>query len=170
MSQRKNQFMDELLKSYGTYFDIKRNVTRENILLAAEAEFHSRGEKYVLVPAAKLWAVETNEYVYFVTEEMASSDDVKKWRDKVIEIGMGKIKPHIEHMYSYITMIYIADNMDNDKKREIEKFNCEKMFLLSLHGWMYFRMAAVDLSKNIVITNKKGRDIRGMMEMAMQKA
>jgi hypothetical protein len=161
--------MNELLKAYGAYFDIRRDVRKENIFLAAEAEFHSRCEKYILVQSAKLWAVETNEYVYFVTEEMASADELKLWRDKVIEMGMKKIKPNSEHMYSYITMIYIADSIDDDTKREIEKFSCHKMFLLSLHGWMYFRMAAVDLSKNIIITNKKGRDVKKIIERIMQK-
>jgi hypothetical protein len=170
MSQDKNQFTNALLKAYESYFDIKRDIERENIALAAEAIFHSRSEKYVLVQSAKLWAVETNEYVYFIKEEASSVEEFKKLRDKVLEIGMKEVKPHSEHMYSYITMIYIADSIDKDTKEEIEKFSCHKMFLLSLHGWMYFRLAAVDLSKNVIITNKKGREIREIVKKVMQNA
>jgi len=169
MLQDKNQFIDALLEAYEAYFDIKRDVEKEKILLAAEAIFHSRSEKYVLVQSAKLWAVETNEYAYFITQEASSSSEFKKWRDKVLGIGMKEIKPHSEHMYSYITMIYIADSIDEDTRKEIENFSCHKMFLLSLHGWMHFRLAAVDLSKNEIITNKKGREIRTILKKVMQK-
>lgn len=170
MSQDKNQLVNLLLGAYETYFDIKRNIEIENIPIAAEAIFHSRSEKYVLVKSAKLWAVETNEYAYFITKEAFSVEDFKKLRDKVLEIGLKKIKPHNEHMYSYITMIYISDSIDEVTAKEIEKFNCHKMFLLSLHGWMYFRIAAIDLSKNVIITNKRGREIREIMKKVMQSA
>ncbi|MGE4214202.1 MAG: hypothetical protein AB7E42_05430 [Anaerotignaceae bacterium] len=170
MSQDKNQFTNALLKAYEAYFDIKRDIERENITLAAEAIFHSRSEKYVLVQSAKLWAVETNEYVYFITKEASSVGEFTKLRDKILEIGMKEIKPHSEHMYSYITMIYIADSIDNETTKEIEKFSCHKMFLLSLHGWMYFRLAAVDLSKNVIITNKRGREVREIVNKVMQNA
>ena len=170
MSQDKNQFINSLLGAYERYFDIKRDIEIESIPIAAEAIFHSRSEKYVLVQSAKLWAVETNEYAYFITKEISSAEEFKKLRDKVLEIGMKKIKPHNEHMYSYITMIYMADSIDADTKKQIENFNCHKMFLLSLHGWMYFRIAAVDLSKNIIITNKKGREIREIVKKVMQCA
>lgn len=170
MSEDKSQFINSLLEAYKAYFDIKKNIQIDNIPMAAEAIFHSRSEKYVLVQSAKLWAVETNEYVYFITKEISSPQEFKKWRDKVLEVGMKKIKPHSEHMYSYITMIYIADNIDEEIAKEIEKFSCHKMFLLSLHGWMYFRIAAVDLSKNIIITNKKGREIRKIMKKVIESA
>ncbi|MEA5082871.1 MAG: hypothetical protein VB018_01820 [Lachnospiraceae bacterium] len=170
MSQDKNQFINSLLEAYETYFDIKKNIEIENIPIAAEAIFHSRSEKYVLVQSAKLWAVETNEYAYFITKEVSSAEEFKKLRDKVLEIGLKKIRPHNEHMYSYITMIYIAENIDEVTTKEIENFNCHKMFLLSLHGWMYFRIAAVDLSKNIIITNKRGREIKGIVKKVMQSA
>ena len=170
MSQDTNQFINSLLGAYEAYFDIKRDIEIDNIPMAAEAIFHSRSEKYVLVQSAKLWAVETNEYAYFITKEISSLQEFKKLRDKVIEIGMRKIKPHSEHMYSYITMIYIAGNIDEEIAKEIKKFSCHKMFLLSLHGWMYFRIAAVDLSKNIIITNKKGREIRGIVKKVIESA
>lgn len=170
MPKDKNQFINALLEAYEAYFDIKRNIERENIMLAAEAIFHSRSEKYVLVQSAKLWAVETNEYAYFITKETSSAEEFRKLRDKVLEFGMKEIKPHNEHMYSYITMIYIADSIDDETTKEIEKFSCHKTFLLSLHGWMHFRLAAIDLRKNVIITNKKGREIRGIAEKVLQDA
>lgn len=170
MSQDKKQVVNSLLEAYESYFDIKRDIEIDNVPIAAEAIFHSRSEKYVLVQSAKLWAVETNEYAYFITKEISSSEEFKRLRDKVLEVGMKQIKPHNEHMCSYITMIYIADSIDEVTAREIENFNCHKMFLLSLHGWMYFRIAAVDLSKNMIITNKKGREIREVVKKVMESA
>ncbi|MEA4973352.1 hypothetical protein SDC9_166724 [bioreactor metagenome] len=169
MALDKRQFIDSLLEAYESFFDIKRDIEKDNISLAAEAIFHSRSEKYVLVKSAKLWAVETNEYAYFIDKETSSLEEFKNLREKVLEMGMKEIKPHSEHMYSYITMVYIANNIGDDIKKDIEQYKCHKMFLFSLHGWMYFRLAAVDLSKKTIITNKRGGELRDILQKVMQR-
>lgn len=168
MFQDKKQFLNILLESYETYFDVARNIEKDGMALPAEAVFHSRSEKYVLVQSAKLWAVETNEYVYFITDEISSIEEFKTLVDKVLKIGMREIKPHSEHMYSYITMVYLADSVNDSLRKAIRNFSYHRMFLLSLQGWMHFRLAAVDLSKNLIITNKKGREVKELLEKVMQ--
>ena len=61
----KETFLQKLLPSYESYFDIQHNVTIGSRQYPALAQFHSRSEKYILVRSAKIWATEMNEYAYF---------------------------------------------------------------------------------------------------------
>lgn len=165
---KKELFLEKLLKSYEAYFNIERNVKCGEVMAAARAVFHSRSEKYVLVKSAQLWAVETNEYAYFITEEIETVEDFIKIRDKIIENGMLQIKPHKEHMCSYITMFYIADSIGNDIEKEIKKYKLQKMFLFSLHGWMHFRCVGADLNRGIISTNPMGKELKQVVGKAIK--
>jgi len=169
MCQNKIRIINLLLEAYESFFDISRDIVKDKFAFAAEAIFHSRSEKYVLVKSAKLWAVETNEYVYFIDNEISTLEEFKKWREKVLELGMKEIKPHSEHMCSYITMIYIANEINDEIRKDIENYRYHKTFMLSLNGWMDFRLAAIDLSNNNIITNKKGGEIRKILQNSIQR-
>ncbi|MEA4815525.1 MAG: hypothetical protein VB120_01510 [Lachnospiraceae bacterium] len=159
MKKEKSEILDSLLESYEAYFDIRRNVEIENLLFNAEAEFHSRSEKYILVKSAKIWAAESNEYAYFLLSDRLAPSDWSKARDAVLQESKRRIKPHKEHMYSFVTLIIIADYIDEDIRREIKRFSYQKNFLFSIHGWMEFRSAALDLSDGSIITNRRGKSL-----------
>ena len=157
MEKEKSEILDLLLDSYRAYFDIRRNVEIEGLRFNAEAEFHSRSEKYVLVKSAKLWATETNEYTYFMLADRLTPGDWSKIRDAVLQESKRRIRPHREHMCSFVTIIIVSDNIDDDARNDIKRFSYQKSFLFSFHGWMEFRAAAFDLSDNTIITNRRGK-------------
>ena len=166
--EEKQQKLEKLLVVYQNYFDILRDVSIDGVTFPATAEFHSRSEKYVLVKAAQIWATESNEYAYFYIADKLGADELDKVYQTARDAGLKLVKPHSEHMYSYVTLVILADEIDKDVKEAIKKIRFEKSFRLSLHGWMEFRIAAINLSNGEIITNRKGKDVRAILEQNLQ--
>jgi len=62
-------------------------------------------------------------------------------------------------MCTYLTALILCDEMDAQTPALLQKLKGRKNFKLSLHGWMEFRIAAVDLSNGAVVTNRCGREL-----------
>lgn len=152
------ELTNALLRSYETYYDIDR--VNDGSPLVATCDFHSTSERYVLVKRAKLWAAETNEYVFLFHVDELTMDSLARCRDLALKRGMEKIHPHSEHMYSHITAILLCDKAQPDALELLERYKKSASFKLSLHGWMEYRIAAVDLSTGEVFANRKGKEVK----------
>ena len=152
------ELLQALLNSYEAYYDIAR--VDDGAPLLATCDFHSTSERYVLTKKAKLWAAETNEYVFVFHVNELTMDSFAQCRDLALERGMEKIHPHSEHMYSHITAILLCDAAQPDALELLERYKKSVSFKLSLHGWMEYRIAAVDLSTAEVFTNRKGKELK----------
>ena len=60
-------------------------------------------------------------------------------------------------MYTYLTAVALYDSADPDALAQLKKLKKRREFKLSLHGWMEFRIAAVDLSTGEIAVNRAGR-------------
>ena len=152
------ELTEALLRSYEAYYDIAR--VENAFPLVATCDFHSTSERYVLVKRAKLWAAETNEYVFLFHVDELTMDSLARCRDLALDLGMKKVRPHSEHMYSHITAILLCDTAQPDALELLERYKKSANFKLSLHGWMEYRIAAVDLSTAEVFTNRKGKELK----------
>ena len=61
---------------------------------------------------------------------------------------MSHIKPNKEHMSSFVTLVVLADTIDPEAKALIKKTRFRKNFRLALHGWMEYRIAAMEIATN----------------------
>ena len=107
---REEQF-EKLLNDYRCYYDVTREFPVGDMVFPAMAEFHSRSEKYVLVKKAKIWGMEMNEYVYFLLADRLEPEMLRHAVDLAREDGLGRIKPHSEHMYSHVSLSIIAQEI-----------------------------------------------------------
>ena len=160
----KEHYLQKLMPSYESFFDIEYKVVIDSREFPAIAQFHSRSEKYVLVRSAKLWATEMNEYAYFSFADVPTLNEFISLKKDVLQLGLKKIKPHSEHMYSYVSLILVADSLTNEIIQEIKKTNYHKTYLFSFHGWMYLRIAAVDLSNGKVYSNHRGKELLPLLQ------
>ena len=62
----KHLMLKRILAAHEQWFDVRRGYEYAGRTFPGYAEFHSYGEKYVLVKSAKLWEVDTHEYLFFV--------------------------------------------------------------------------------------------------------
>ena len=96
--------------------------------LRATCAFHRRDEAYVLHRKATLWAAETHEYVQVHCLPRLDMAAWERIRDGALAWGQERIRPHDEHMASYVSVIILC-----------------RSFWLGLRGWMRLRALALIL-------------------------
>ena len=167
MQQYNAALMEKLINSFNSFYDIDRSISDTESSFCATAQFHSRCAKYVLVHSAQLWAAETHEYVYFSCQEHLNTSNFQDILLRCIEHGLTIIKPHKEHMLSKVTLIVLAENVDDETKRKVKKFRYRKNFRFSFWGWMEVSIAIVDCSDKTVFVNRQGSDVKKQIEKVL---
>lgn len=160
MTADRTKFERKALDAYRAWYDIDEVPETDGLPLFATARYRSRSEKYVLVKSAKLWAMENNDHVYFFSAESFDGEAAGRCMDYAVSHALGEIKPHSEHMCSFITAVFIMDEAAADALEEIRSRKFYKSFRATLHGWSRLKTVAVELGKEVVVTNREGRDLR----------
>ncbi len=156
--------LDRLLNAYSYYFDIERDVPVEGGSFPATAFYHFREENYVATKAHVIYATEQHEYVYFYLCEHLDVDTLQHQIDQSRQAGLGQISPNGEHMFSYVTLVILADTIDPEAKKLIKKTRFRKNFRLALHGWMEYHIAAMECSTLSFLSNPAGKEARRTLE------
>ncbi len=169
MQEISTELLEKILTSYERYFDVTKDSEYEGLSVAAEAAFHSRSEKYVLVKKAQLWAAEAHEYAFFVTVPHLDTETLEAYRGVILKEGLSRVKPMKDHMYTYVTLIFITDEMDADIVSALKKIRHHENYKLSFYGWSDFRVAVWDGKTQKVFTNSAGKDLKKMFRSVTEK-
>ncbi|MCD8316144.1 MAG: hypothetical protein LUB61_01885 [Eggerthellaceae bacterium] len=156
--------LDRLLKAHEPYFDVTRNYRYAGKSFPGYAEFHSTTSQYVLIKRAKLWEASEHEYMFFELAGQLTKAILERDVDFIIHKGINKIELDPDHMSSYLTLIIIADEFDDEVAKEIKHTHFRKNFMFGLKGWTDLRLAAVNLSDSSVISNYMGKDLKPTLE------
>lgn len=157
LSQMSQLALDRLKRAYAAYYDIED--IEDGTPVKALCAYHMRDSQYVLVKKAELWAAENHEYLYLCAVDRLDEGAVDQIFQRVLEDGEPRVRPHIQHMYTYLTAVTLYDSADPQALAKLKKLKKRREFKLSLHGWMEFRIAAVDLSTGEITVNRAGRAI-----------
>ena len=156
--------LEQLLQAYSYYFDIGRDVQVDGGSFPATAAYHFREENYIATKAHVVYATEQHEYVYFYVTEHLTAEDAAKQIELSKTAGLAAIDPHKEHMFSYVTLVVLADVIDPEAKRLLQKTRFRKNFWLALHGWMEYHIAAMESSTQSFLSNPAGKEARKTLE------
>ena len=118
---------------------------RETPSLRMAAAFHQRGEGFVLVRKATLWAAEIHEYLYVYTPRDLNASLWRDIRDDALDRGLTRIRAHDEHMTSYVSAVLLCRSWDIGMADAVRRTRFIKSFLWGLHGWARLRTLAVRL-------------------------
>lgn len=113
--------------------------------LRATCAFHRRDEAYVLHRKATLWAAETHEYMQVHCLPRLDMAAWERIRDGALAWGQERIRPHDEHMASYVSVIILCWTWHQDAAAAVERCRVCKSFWLGLRGWMRLRALALIL-------------------------
>lgn len=113
--------------------------------LRALCAFHRRDEAYVLHRKATLWAAETHEYVQVHCLPRLDAAAWERIRDGALAWGRARIRPHDEHMASYVSVIILCRTWHQDAAAALARCRVRKSFWLGLRGWMRLRALALIL-------------------------
>ena len=156
--------LDKLLNAYSHQYDIDRDVTVEGGSFPATATFYLRDENYLISKKHVLSAVENYDYTYFYVTDHLDAATLRQQIDLTMKVGGARVKPHREHMSSFVTLVILADTIDEEAKKIIKKTRFQKYFRLALHGWMEYHIAAMECSTNSFLSNPAGKGAKKTLE------
>lgn len=168
--EEKEVVLERLLRAHEAWFDVVRGHEFAGRTFPGYAEFHSSSERYVLVKRAKLWGVSNHEYLFFdVTDRVASA-----YLDVMIPFmeheAIRKVTLDPDHMSSFLSLVVVADEVDDSAARTIRRTRFRKNFAFGFKGWADLRLAAIDLSRRQVFTNPMGKELRETLEANLGEA
>ena len=155
MPQLSAKVLEGLKKAYAAYYDIED--IDDGTPLKARCAYHNRDSQYVLVKKAELWAAESHEYLYLWDAGHLDTAGVEEIFQRTLADGEPRVKPHSQHMYTYLTAVVLYDSAQPDALEQLKKLKKRREYKLSLHGWMEFRIAAVELPTVKLTVNRAGR-------------
>lgn len=169
MISDREKLLSALMESYSVYYDIFPAAEDMELPLSFRADYYSRNEKYMLIKEAKIWAAETNEHVYVFSAPAFDAETARRCIDFVLEDGLPRVKPHNEHMYTYLIAQFIADDISPDVAKLVRKSRYYKNYKLSLHGFSALKTATLDLNKEMIVTNRIGHDLAKFLKEFIKK-
>lgn len=160
--------LERLLDSYEAYYNITGLPQQdENLPLVAFCEFYEHSQKYVMSRKAELWAADCEEFIYLFETERLTLDMYERCRDYAREDGMRHAHVGPNHMYTYITPIFICDACDEDARKALKKCHIYQSFHFSFHGWMDFHVAVLEVHDDRISTNRSGRCVGKIMKKVL---
>lgn len=164
---RQQEMLDRLIEQYEGFFDIQRPFEHDGRSFLAYAHFQQYQEKYVLVRRAKMFGFETHEHAFFAAVDRL---DLPVWEDYkrfIMEAERDFVKPHKEHMYSYMTLLLLAGSVEEDAAADLARMKYTKNYKFSVEGYSTVRVAAVDLGKESFVVNRQARDLKKVLGRAL---
>ena len=158
------QRLNKLLDAYSHVYDIDRDVCVEDTVYPAMASYYLRDENYLISKQHVLSAVEQHEYLYFLLTDHLSADDLQAHIDRTKAAGLALVHPHKEHMFSNVGLVVLANTIAPEAKKLIKRTHFRKNYLLTLHGWTEYQLAAMETSTNCFFSNPAGKEARKTLE------
>ena len=156
--------LDKLLDAYSHLYDIQRDVETDGVTYPATATYYLRDENYLITKQHVLSAVEQHEYVYFHLADHLDAKALEALIAQSMESGLKCVHPTKEHMFSYVTLVVLANTIDPEAVKRIKKTHFRKNYMLTLHGWMEYHVAAMEVSTNRFFSNPAGKEARKNLE------
>jgi hypothetical protein len=104
--------------------------------------------------------VEVNDYLYLFSMPKLEKEDAEACVLFSIEDALPRVKPHKEHMYSFITAVFVADETGQDALKYVRRRRFTKSYRLGFYGSSPLKTAALDIGQEKIVTNNMGRDLR----------
>ena len=162
----RQEAVDRLCDVYAGSYDVTRCEENEHAL-AATMDFYATAEKYVLSKKAKLWQANSFEYVYLFSVPHLTKEIYQQCELLAYEQGMARIQPGPNHMYTYISAIFLCDSCDPEARKALKRCHRYQSFRLSYWGWMDFHTALVVLPEESVATNASGHSAAQVLNQGL---
>lgn len=161
----KQECLERLIRAYEHSYDIVRDIQVGEQTYPAGANYFLRDENYLIDRKKVLSVVENFEYVYFYLTDTLTVEDVKRQYELTRDHGLSRINPNKTHMSTRVTLVILADRIEDDAKKLLKKTRFHKDFWLALHGWMEYQIAAMETTTKCFLSNPAGREVRKTLEL-----
>ena len=155
------EVLEKILRSFDAYYNVKREGAEAPF--AAEAEFSLHDEQYFLVKSVRLGEADSKEYVYFATAENLDEKTLCSLDETAWSRGLSRVKPHANHKNSDITLIILAEQIEEDAFSLVPKLRHYKSYRFGFQGWSNYRLIAVELSSRRMAYNRQGQSLKKLV-------
>lgn len=166
MEYARKAVIDRLLDSYSAYYNVNK-FDDEQDLITARCDFFEHSKQYVLMEKAELWSANSEEFLYIIDVPHLTKEIFEEYRDKVLEDGKSRMHIGPGHMYTFITPVFITDEADEDAKKALKKCRIYKSFHFSLHGWMDYRTALLEVNHDSLCSNYSGKSVMKILKKVL---
>lgn len=157
-----SKILSTILTSFQRYYNIKtEDVTTP---FDAEAEFRSHSEQYMLIKAAKIADIDSNDFAYFKTTEVLTIEDLGNLAKTAWETGITRVTPYYGHRNSDVTLLIIAERFEDGVAKQIKKTKYSKSYKHGIFGWSNFRLATLELSSGKIFCNRLGTEFKKILQ------
>lgn len=157
--------LSKLTATFSHYYTIKKENIEPPFVLEAQFSIHT--EQYMFVRSAKLAVIDSNDYVYFATQENLDISLLNDLCNTAWQRGLQKVKPFNGHKNSDVTLIILTQNVLEKAPTAIKKLKLTKNYKLGFWGWSNFRIAVVELNKKEVYCNRHGKDLKKVCSVCL---
>lgn len=158
--------VQRLCEIYQSTFDVQL-CGEDELPLAAQMDFYAYSSKYVLSKKAKLWEANSFEYVYLFSVPHLTKEIYDVCEKLAYDKGMARVKPGPNHMYTYITALFVCDSCDEEARKALKRCRLYKSFRMSYWGWMDFHTALAVLPEEKISTNASGHCAAQVLERGL---
>lgn len=160
------EFLEKLINSYQSAFDIERPFDINGDIYDAYASFNVSSAKYVLIKKAELWRADCYEHTFFAHKNILQVEDLERFKKEIEDyiepqlVRGGKACTEKDHMYTYITGIFVVeDGITDEVRKKIRKFKFFKNYKFGFRGYSEARLLIFDMKNKKVLGNPAARDL-----------
>ncbi len=153
-ADKKQACLDKLLNTYKQRFEMEMTEDSEIGLtaIAHYMEKASRG-KFAFMKA------ERHEYVYIFNLPALDKDSFTAAINYSLENGIERIQPTKGYLTTFITVVILADDVDEEGKNLVIKNRYMRSLKRSKKGYVNQRVCSIDFSKDEVVCNKDAKGL-----------
>lgn len=159
--------LEKLLDTFQNSYDVERTCEINGDIYDAYASFNASNAKYVLVRKAQLWRADCFEHVFFrLKKNELTEEEINAFQRQIetyIEprlVRGGKRWPEENHMYTYLTAVYICeDGVSKSAKEAVRAFRYTKNYLLTVRGYSEARILVFDLKERSIFGNRAAKEL-----------
>lgn len=162
-----NPVIVRLLESLKSYYNI--NLFNEEPFLCARCDYFEKSEKFMVSKKANLWTANAEEFLFLFYVPHLTLEIVTQCMALVAESWPKLASIDKNHMYTYVTPVFVCDTADADAVKAVTKCHIYKSFNFSFWGWMEYHTAVVvesDGSKKI-FSNRRGTCVKKMLSKVL---
>lgn len=168
MSDTRQEAIKKLLKSYEAYYNIEKYDTGQlKVPLVARCDYFEHSQKYVMSQKAELWSADSEEFLYLFDVTHLTKQIYEDCMAYALQDGQQRMHIGPGHMYTYITVNILCDRYDTEAKKALRKSRFYKSFHFSLHGWLDYHAAAVQMSDQGICCNYAGRSTAKILKKVL---
>lgn len=157
-TERTKAAIARVVKAFHAYYDV--NDEDPISPFSAEATFRLHDEQYVFIKKAKVSELDSNEFIYFAEAGDLTEEQYREFEQVAWEDGLRRADPKTNHRNSDVTVVVVAESISPEVEKAIKKSKHYISYKFGFHGWSAYRAVAYDLSRETIIYNRRGGELK----------